>query len=154
MSDDDHFSLHSFDPEQDNKNENEIDQFYKELSLQFYGENKKKKVSLLMSGSTQETSKPSRETLPDVKKGVMYVAPLSTRPGSPRVGRIQVQKRAINQNSSSSPSKQRPLQTKKLLQLLQSPYNSKTNQKQAFLKKQLDMIKRIQIQELKEHYYK
>ncbi|CAD8152552.1 unnamed protein product [Paramecium octaurelia] len=154
MSDDDQFSLHSFDPDQEKNIENEIDQFYKELSLQFYGEDKKKKVSLLMSGSTQETSKPSRDTLPDVKKGFMYVTPLSTRPGSPRVGRIQVQKRATNQNSSGSPSKLKPLQTKKLLELLQSPYNSKNTQKQAFIKKQLDMIKRLQIQELKEHYYK
>lgn len=51
MSDDEHFSLHSFDP--DNNIDNDIDQFYKKLSLQFYGENKKKKVSLLMSGSTK-----------------------------------------------------------------------------------------------------
>ncbi|CAD8173334.1 unnamed protein product [Paramecium pentaurelia] len=152
MSDDEHFSLHSFDP--DNNIDNDIDQFYKKLSLQFYGENKKKKVSLLMSGSTKETSKPSRDTLPEVQKGFMYMTPLSTRPGSPRVGRIQVQKRATNQNFSGSPSKTRPLQSNKLLQLLQSPYNSKNTQKQAFIKKQIDMIRRMQLQELKEHYYK
>lgn len=31
MSDDEHFSLHSFDP--DNNIDNDIDQFYKKLSL-------------------------------------------------------------------------------------------------------------------------
>lgn len=52
MSDDENFSLHSFNPD-DEENENDIDQFYKELSLQFYGDDTEKKVSLLMSGSTQ-----------------------------------------------------------------------------------------------------
>lgn len=51
MSEEDHFSLHSFDP--DNNIDNEIDQFYKKLSLQFYGQDKKKKISFLMSGSTK-----------------------------------------------------------------------------------------------------
>ncbi|CAK66257.1 unnamed protein product (macronuclear) [Paramecium tetraurelia] len=152
MSDDEHFSLHSFDP--DNNIDNEIDQFYQKLSLQFYGEDKQEKVSSLISGSTQETSKPSRDTLPEVKKGFKYVTPLSTRPGSPRAGQIQVEKGLRNPNSARSPSKRRLPQSNKLLQLLKSPYNQKNTQKQAFIKKQMDMIRRIQIQELKEHYYK
>lgn len=52
MSDDEHLSLHSYDPFKDENQNDDIDEFYKELSLQFYGEDKKKKVSLLMSGST------------------------------------------------------------------------------------------------------
>jgi hypothetical protein len=53
MSDDEHLSLHSFNPNDSHTHEDDIDQFYKDLSLQFYGEDKKKKISLLMSGSTQ-----------------------------------------------------------------------------------------------------
>lgn len=52
MSDDEHLSLHSFNPNDSHTHEDDIDQFYKDLSLQFYGEDKKKKISLLMSGST------------------------------------------------------------------------------------------------------
>ena len=49
MSNDDNFSLHSYDPNEID----EVDQFYKELSLCFYGQEQKKKISLLMSGSTE-----------------------------------------------------------------------------------------------------
>jgi hypothetical protein len=49
MSNDDNFSLHSYDPNEID----EVDQFYKELSLCFYGQEHKKKISLLMSGSTE-----------------------------------------------------------------------------------------------------
>ncbi|CAD8193713.1 unnamed protein product [Paramecium octaurelia] len=154
MSDDEHLSLHSYDPQRDENNNDDIDEFYKELSLQFYGENKKKKVSLLMSGSTQETQKPSRETLPDFKKGFTFVKASSSRPGSPKCGRTQVQRKSPNQKQQSSPITVKMIQTKKLIQLLQSPYNVKNKQKQTFLKKQIDMTKKIQVQELKEHYYK
>ncbi|CAD8212764.1 unnamed protein product [Paramecium pentaurelia] len=154
MSDDERLSLHSYDPLQDGNDNDEIDEFYKELSYQFYGEEKKKKVSLLMSGSTQETNKPSRDTLPDVKKGFLFVKSSSSRAGSPKCGRNQVQRKSPNQKLQSSPTTIRMIQTKKLIQLLQSPYNMKNKQKQTFLKKQIDMIKKIQVQELKEHYYK
>lgn len=52
MSDEDNFSLHSFQAEDDN---DQIDLFYKDLSMQFYASNKqsRKKVSLLLSGSTE-----------------------------------------------------------------------------------------------------
>ena len=109
MSDDEHISLHSFNANDSHNHEDDIDQFYKDLSLQFYGEDKKKKISLLMSGSTQvfapshlkETSKPSRDTLPDVKKGVAFVTPKSSRPGSPRNCRLNGPKKLI---SGSPPS--------------------------------------------------
>ncbi|CAD8127592.1 unnamed protein product [Paramecium sonneborni] len=154
MSDDERLSLHSYNPIQEDINNDEIDEFYKELSLQFYGEEKKKKVSLLMSGSTQETNKPSRETLPEFKKGFMFTKQSSSRPGSPKSGRNQVQRKSPNQKQQSSPTTNKIIQTKKLIQLLQSPYNVKNQQKQTFLNKQIDMIRKIQVQELKEHYYK
>jgi len=52
MSDEDNFSLHSFQADEDN---DQIDLFYKDLSMQFYAPNKesRKKVSLLLSGSTE-----------------------------------------------------------------------------------------------------
>ncbi|KAM3135999.1 hypothetical protein pb186bvf_011804 [Paramecium bursaria] len=149
MSEDGNFSLHSFQAEDEDE---EIDDFYKQLSLQFYAQekNRKQKVSLLMSGSTEPNSKPSRDTLPEVK-GHNKINK-DSRPPSIRGQRFYSKSPPKITDKSNKANQQ----AQKLIKLLQSPYSQKPiqNQKQQYIQKQLDKIRKLQLQELKEHYYK